>query len=74
MITVTTGAGMIIIGLVIAVVSWIWLRWSYRLERGQRIWRAWRTAPGGNLWRNGLVVTERRADRQTGVPSDSLTV
>lgn len=44
MISETTGAWMMIVGLVGAVVSWIGLRVSLRIERGQRIWKAWRAA------------------------------
>jgi hypothetical protein len=53
MISETTGAWMIVAGVVLGVVSWIGLRVSLRRERAQRLWRAWRMsrrawgAPGG---------------------------
>ena len=57
MISETTGAWMMVVGLVYAVGAWIWLRWQLRRERGQRLWRAWRAAARGNPWRNELRKT-----------------
>ena len=61
MISETTGAWMMVVGLVGAVGSWIGLRWQLRRERAERLWRAWRMSrrpwgtpavPGyqGDIW------------------------
>ena len=44
MISETTGAWMMVAGLVGAVGAWIGLRVSLRRERGQRLWKAWKEA------------------------------
>ena len=42
MISETTGAWMMVVGLVGALGAWIGLQVSLRRERAQRLWRAWR--------------------------------
>ena len=44
MISETTGAWMMVVGLVGAVGSWIGLRWQLRRERADRLWKAWKEA------------------------------
>jgi hypothetical protein len=54
MISETTGAWMIVAGVVLGVASWIGLRASLRRERAERIWKAWKAVSRDKPWPNDV--------------------
>ncbi|MEI6212339.1 MAG: hypothetical protein WCR06_12015 [bacterium] len=52
MISETTGAWMIVAGVVLGVISWIGLRVALRHERAERIWKAWKAVARDKPWPN----------------------